>query len=556
MTDIERIKSNIKSMIDQGAPEGDIDAYLGHEGVTLDSLQTPVAPENTKPADWNNRRSVQMLNKVGDWMENFRQRATTPSDQGTGTVPEWAGKSPTAYGLLGAARESVLPVAQNAMLSTKFTPAGILTGGLGYAGVGQVASLMDKVLGNKGPTTFGQQLGQAGKETFEGAAIKTAFEAPGILGRGIVKGYKGAESAVKEVLTPTTTASIDKEIEKTVSNVLPKAIRPSNKNLVTAEQTGENYYKKVTPAIQDVVENKNAYEFMDKKGNPVNLPQTVADQKQVIGIGKDKWWGKAVELREQATGQGAVLDVKPIVQKLDDVYAKNELSIVPNANVQKYILEAKKKMEQYTDTGMSLKAAQEDLSMLNNKIFGKGVQVGYDSYGIKEVDQFVASQIRKGMDSIVEGTNGDKAFQEAKKLFGSYKTMEEDTIRRANQIAKQPKYSMFDISDIWIGYHTGAALLTGNVPSLVAALGAEGAKKYMKSMMSSDHLIKAMYEKVDKLTMAKKAIAMKPISTPVAPRQSFANKQQDVATGKIKTTQVNPPSRTGFKDYKNLTEQK
>jgi hypothetical protein len=41
MADIPRVKSNIGKMIDQGAPEADIDAYIASEGVSLDQLKGP-----------------------------------------------------------------------------------------------------------------------------------------------------------------------------------------------------------------------------------------------------------------------------------------------------------------------------------------------------------------------------------------------------------------------------------------------------------------------------------------------------------------------------------
>tara|TARA_R110000823_G_scaffold313283_1_gene440843 strand:+ start:903 stop:2411 length:1509 start_codon:yes stop_codon:yes gene_type:complete len=47
MADINRIKNNIRSMVDQGAPESDIDGYIDSEGVTLEELQ---APSNAMPA--------------------------------------------------------------------------------------------------------------------------------------------------------------------------------------------------------------------------------------------------------------------------------------------------------------------------------------------------------------------------------------------------------------------------------------------------------------------------------------------------------------------------
>jgi hypothetical protein len=43
-TDIAKVKRNIQKMLDQGAPEADIDSYLSGEGVTIDMLKAPAAP--------------------------------------------------------------------------------------------------------------------------------------------------------------------------------------------------------------------------------------------------------------------------------------------------------------------------------------------------------------------------------------------------------------------------------------------------------------------------------------------------------------------------------
>jgi hypothetical protein len=48
MADIARIKANIQSMIDQGAPDEDIDAYLADEGVTTEMLQGPAEGTDEK----------------------------------------------------------------------------------------------------------------------------------------------------------------------------------------------------------------------------------------------------------------------------------------------------------------------------------------------------------------------------------------------------------------------------------------------------------------------------------------------------------------------------
>lgn len=48
MADIAKVKRNIQRMIDQGAPESDIDAYVNSEGVTLQDLQAAPPPMSAK----------------------------------------------------------------------------------------------------------------------------------------------------------------------------------------------------------------------------------------------------------------------------------------------------------------------------------------------------------------------------------------------------------------------------------------------------------------------------------------------------------------------------
>lgn len=49
--DLAKIKRNIQRMIDQDAPEADIDQYIAGEGVTLDQLKATVSPETSVATD-------------------------------------------------------------------------------------------------------------------------------------------------------------------------------------------------------------------------------------------------------------------------------------------------------------------------------------------------------------------------------------------------------------------------------------------------------------------------------------------------------------------------
>ena len=50
MADLSIIKGNLNKMIDAGAPESDIDAYLGHEGYTPDSFKQAMI-DGAKPKE-------------------------------------------------------------------------------------------------------------------------------------------------------------------------------------------------------------------------------------------------------------------------------------------------------------------------------------------------------------------------------------------------------------------------------------------------------------------------------------------------------------------------
>jgi hypothetical protein len=331
---------------------------------------------------------------------------------------------------------------------------------------------------------------------------------------------KGAVSTAKDISAQIFkgTERIDKAIAEEVKTTLPQAITPSQKNLKTAATTGkgESYFDQAVAPIKDTVENKMAvdakgnqiYEYLDKKGNITNIPQSVADHYDAIKKGKDKWWREAVRLRQEATVEGGTMPVKPILEELQRAKIKRIDSNLPGksadlAHIDEYIAN----LSRYEKTGLNLDQAQQELSALNEKLFGKGVQTGYEQTGIREIDSYVASKYREGMNNFVDSYHGNNKFEEAKKMYGSYKMQEEDTFNKMNRLAKQAPYSMFDISDIWIGYHTFGSILSGDIVHLTAAMGAEAAKKFMTYRNSADATIRRMYGKIDKLTDVKKRIA-------------------------------------------------
>lgn len=85
-----RIKSNIQKMIDQSAPESDIDAYLSHEGVTPEQLKnSPVAAPYQKDTTTVAPYNPTFMQRIGDLQtENQTGKAapSLPSDAGLGNT--------------------------------------------------------------------------------------------------------------------------------------------------------------------------------------------------------------------------------------------------------------------------------------------------------------------------------------------------------------------------------------------------------------------------------------------------------------------------------------
>ena len=86
MADIPRVKSNIGKMIDQGAPESDIDAYLASEGVTLPELKG-IKPESVASDAYKSfdagvaKGTASLLGSAGD--------LTNLGAKGIGAASDW-----------------------------------------------------------------------------------------------------------------------------------------------------------------------------------------------------------------------------------------------------------------------------------------------------------------------------------------------------------------------------------------------------------------------------------------------------------------------------------
>jgi hypothetical protein len=72
MTDIPKVKRNIQRMIDMGAPETDIDAYIGSEGVSLDMLQSKPQEIEGPPVPSPEAQAQSQFDQLPTWQKPLK----------------------------------------------------------------------------------------------------------------------------------------------------------------------------------------------------------------------------------------------------------------------------------------------------------------------------------------------------------------------------------------------------------------------------------------------------------------------------------------------------
>lgn len=122
-------------------------------------------------------------------------------------TPAWAGRHPNLYGIAGAAKETLAPIAEGLGLAvggiagTPLGPVGQVAGaGLGYAGAKRLGTIADQYLGNTPPETLGGALKQTGKDVISGAQMEAGGQVAGV---ALSKGAELAGKGIKQVLGAT-----------------------------------------------------------------------------------------------------------------------------------------------------------------------------------------------------------------------------------------------------------------------------------------------------------------------------------------------------------------
>lgn len=277
----------------------------------------------------------------------------------------------------------------------------------------------------------------------------------------------------------------------------------------------QKYLEQATNASMDIVHNKNAYKLTNEAGEIITgrVPYSLREAAQAVEYGMQNTFEKFNAMQEAATGAGIKLPLSPIAQKLRN-YAGQNVVQKEAPEVAKYALEkanrysaqsitsggpAKYAHEAVREQFYTPKEMQEAIKQFNSSLDAYYQNRSYEAARKVDVDAMVVREMRKDLDKAITEFKGP-GYQELKDLYGSYKTVEGDIVKKFNAEAKKVGGAqLIDATDI---YSVGE-ILTGlaTMHPLMIAKGASfaAAKKLMKSYWSPDNRVKRMFTKVDEL---------------------------------------------------------
>lgn len=184
MADIDRIKRNIGRMINQNAPEADIDAYIASEGISLDQLRGG-APVNA-PAQ------PKAMPEAG--VSGSMDGMLPPDTQGAAPAPQGVGIG-NELRRIGRSMDDAARIGANALtfgLADRF--AGAMPGGQGTDAERKQTAQSRERLGPVASTALDIAGGVATGAGLANAGLTAARLAPnaGIIGRTLLGGVDGA----------------------------------------------------------------------------------------------------------------------------------------------------------------------------------------------------------------------------------------------------------------------------------------------------------------------------------------------------------------------------
>ena len=377
-----------------------------------------------------------------------------------------------------------------------------------------------------------QELGEFANRSGEATLDATGSPTLATAVHTAIEGAPDIAAAIASLRAPKPSSiAFDRAVERGMT----KGIKPGFTKRKTPWQRTQ-YSSASGEVVKDIVDNLDDIEFIrSSTGEKVRgqLPETVDEFAQAISQRKKQIYEMYDRLKKDASGQGATLKLEGLEAELNKIIESPGLQDLFKDTVN-YAKQVKQDLIQKTvlepvDTGIldksgksiirlepkttgrgeyTLADAQKTLENLNNSLKAFESNPTPQTYGRALVDKSVADYMRKQLDDEISSYAGP-GYQELRKMYSDYKKIEIDVNRKANQIAGRSEYGVFDLSNVFTGFHVIDSLINTNPSKLVAGIGSRMISEKYKAKTDPNIIIGDMFERAQKFAQPQRTLTHK-----------------------------------------------
>jgi len=299
-------------------------------------------------------------------------------------------------------------------------------------------------------------------------------------------GARVARETVENAFTPTEAV-----VDKYIADSFSKAVKPSVAGKNTLGQS-DRYQGQALDAVKTIADNKDNLKFVTPDGDEiVGLPTNLRQFAESIDQTKKSIYEQYSSLAKAAGDAGAEIDLANVASELDAVIDNKALQISnPEA-----IAYAKSIKDRLTTGGkIDATTAEQLIKNYNSSLESFYRNPSYETASRAAIDAAVVNNIRKDLDSVIEGLTGEK-YQALKNQYASLKAIEKDVVKRANMDARKNALGLLDYTDIFSGGDIVGGILSLNPALFAKGVAQKGIKEWVKMLNDPNRAIKKMFEK-------------------------------------------------------------
>lgn len=323
-------------------------------------------------------------------------------------------------------------------------------------------------------------------------------------------------------------AGIATKIDKTITNTMNKAIKPTYTKKKTAAMR-DSYNRDANIAVNTIIDNKDKLMLMDESGTVTSrLPESLEDFQNSFAPAKAEMYKQTTDMLENAdayrtarpqtypinkypkNNYGKPLRLKPvkIIKELDTIInSKPKKDFSPQLvkyawDKKETLLKRAKGSKSRKDAGgYTATEAHEAIQDLNQSLKAFYADPSTKNYGKAMVDAMIANNLREGLNKLVNSMpSTNKQFADIKQAHSALLRIESDIAKAANRIVNKATGLMLpDFTDIIAGHQIISGLVSGNPAGIAGGLSIKALSEVRKKMTNPNTKVKAMFQKVELL---------------------------------------------------------